>query len=127
MKKCNTCNLEKPRDLFYLRQNGWASPDCKECTKVKRRANYDPSKKKDYDLRRLYGIGLEEYNDMLDVQQGCCAICYAEEDTLCVDHDHDTGDVRGLLCHSCNRGIGLLKDSSSVLDSAKEYLRRYGK
>ena len=124
MKKCGRCDTEKHRDEFYIRANGWASHLCKECTKAARRKNYDPLKKKDYDLKRLYGIGLEEYNDMLEDQCGGCWICGKTEDTLCVDHDHGTGEVRGLLCHGCNRGIGLLGDSVDTLLRAAEYLQK---
>ena len=126
-KECRGCGETLPRSDFYIRANGWASPKCKPCTRAERRKNHDPEKKKDYDLKRLYGIGLEEYNDMLNAQDGGCFICGKQEDTLCVDHDHDTGEVRGLLCHSCNRGIGLLGDSSDTLIRAAEYLQGYGK
>lgn len=60
---------------------------------------------------------------MLEAQGGCCAICKAPKgNKLCVDHDHRTGKVRGLLCSNCNAGLGMFKDSEDLLQSAKGYL-----
>lgn len=75
-----------------------------------------------------YGITVETYRSMWKSQGGFCAIC-GEVDydgiRLCVDHDHVTGTVRGLLCGKCNRGIGLLKDSPAVLAKAALYLEAH--
>lgn len=77
-------------------------------------------------LERNYGITLAEYNEMLDDQGGGCFICgrtAAEEGKrLGVDHDHDTGEVRGLLCQNCNTAIGFLQDDPALLRSAADYL-----
>ena len=75
-------------------------------------------------LMKLYGISLENYQDMFDAQGGCCAICnqISEEEHLCVDHCHQTNEVRGLLCRTCNRALGLFKDDPEILDRAKEYV-----
>ena len=72
-------------------------------------------------LKRLYGIGYEQYSKMFESQNGNCAICL-EQKELVVDHDHNTKEVRGLLCTSCNFGIGNLKDSLLLLESAKQYI-----
>jgi hypothetical protein len=71
-----------------------------------------------------YGIGLEEYNEILFRQNGKCAICGAEPSNknLYIDHNHETGKVRGLLCPRCNFGLGHFKDSSVLLKSAIDYL-----
>lgn len=74
-----------------------------------------------------YGITPEYYADLLDIQAGGCAICGAlEEDqrdgVLGVDHCHETGAVRGLLCENCNRAIGLLQDDPELLRMAIRYL-----
>lgn len=79
-----------------------------------------------------YGITLEEYERMLVEQNGVCAICREPETwrirgelaKLSVDHDHVTGQVRGLLCCNCNHMIGKAQDSPSVLRDAAAYLER---
>lgn len=76
------------------------------------------------DLRKKYGIELEEYEAMLAAQGGVCAICAAtpNDRRLAVDHCHVTGKVRGLLCSSCNIGIGYFRDSAEALAAAIKYL-----
>ena len=74
-------------------------------------------------LKRTYGITVEEYDKLVEVQQGRCAICDESDKALAVDHSHDTGEVRGLLCINCNTGIGSLKDDRSLLLKAVEYLQ----
>lgn len=81
-------------------------------------------------LMRCYGITAKDYADMYEKQEGLCAICGGEGFTmkkmhtlkLVVDHCHTTGKVRGLLCHNCNRALGLMKDSIKNLGAAMEYL-----
>lgn len=76
-------------------------------------------------LRVKYGLSWEEYQDMFERQNGVCAICEKTEEgrMLSVDHKHDeTGKVRGLLCGSCNRALGLFKDDPELLQRAKEYV-----
>lgn len=81
-------------------------------------------------LKRNYGITFKDYLSLLDKQKGLCAICngvgFKMADyhnlQLVVDHCHDTGKVRGLLCHNCNRALGLLQDSTTALESAIKYL-----
>lgn len=89
---------------------------------------------RDGHLRRKYGISTDDYNRLLKEQGGVCAICKNPERVLdnrgrkrrlAVDHDHDTFVVRGLLCYACNTGIGALKESVLVLESAIEYLQRF--
>lgn len=82
-------------------------------------------------LNRIYGITYQTYLLMLDDQDCKCKICEGEGFTmaehhklkLVVDHCHSTGVVRGLLCHNCNRALGLLKDSKEALAKAIEYLK----
>ena len=71
-----------------------------------------------------YGISAEEFETLWDKQNGACAVCGTSfnDNEYRIDHDHDTGKVRGLLCVSCNAGIGLLKDSPKVLLNAVKYL-----
>lgn len=74
---------------------------------------------------RRYAYGLTEagYEALLEFQARRCPICLSEQRPLVVDHDHQTGAVRGLLCGPCNRAIGLLRDSPVVCRLAAEYLR----
>ena len=138
MKTCKICKKEKSLNEFYeTKRNGVAygyHGKCKECYVKKQQENYDPLKKRNENLKRCYGITLNEYNEMLEKQNGKCAICGTTEtkgrksgrgggaDVFAVDHCHDTGDVRGLLCHSCNRAMGLLGDNTHILQSMIEYL-----
>jgi len=74
-------------------------------------------------LKQKYGITIEQFEEMVLQQDGRCAICHSKE-KLVVDHCHTSNEIRGLLCASCNRGIGLLKDSKGVLRQAITYLTR---
>ena len=82
-------------------------------------------------LIRTYGIEPEDYDKMLVEQNGVCACCGCKETNpkkkhLCIDHDHNTGEVRALLCDRCNRGIGAFGDNLDNLQKAVLYLQRYG-
>lgn len=78
-------------------------------------------------LRKKFGITQEQYEDLLAVQGGGCAICGSTETirgkrSLCIDHDHATGKVRGILCHRCNVCIGQAHDDPELLRKAVAYL-----
>ena len=91
-----------------------------------------PEYVRDMSLRRMYGITLAEYNKLVTTQCGSCAICGVvpcedpeagrNQKCLHVDHDHETGEIRGLLCSDCNRGIGFLKEDSEMLMCAALYM-----
>jgi hypothetical protein len=90
---------------------------------------YAANKDKRYgeDLKKHYGITLEDYNEMFSAQDGKCAICSGGpngEKRLCVDHCHSTGKVRGLLCDKCNVGLGRFNDDLALLEKAIEYLKK---
>jgi len=101
-----------------------------ELYRARRRAAYkaDPSKVRGYDLKKKYKITLEEYNEMLVKQNGKCAVCFTNKPKgkggLHVDHDHRTGKVRGLLCHSCNSIAGYADDNIELLEALIAYLKR---
>lgn len=88
-------------------------------------------KKRDRCLQRLYGITLREYDLMLELQEGGCAICGMTPEKngkrLAVDHDHETGKVRELLCSRCNKTLGTLNDDPELCDLFKWYLQKHGK
>lgn len=91
---------------------------------------YHSARARKSQLKCSYGITPEDYDRMLLEQNNSCAICNTKKPTgkwkvFAVDHDHNTGKVRGLLCNECNRGIGLLKDSLTILSSACNYLERH--
>jgi len=75
---------------------------------------------------KRYNIDIDTFHRMYENQNGQCAICKGEInlETCKIDHDHGSGKVRGILCASCNTGIGLLKDSTKTLMSAVKYLKR---
>lgn len=78
-------------------------------------------------LKTKYNLSLEDYDRMLDDQDGRCAICLKPPEPdrhLCVDHDHETGENRGLLCDICNRGVGIFRDDPEALRRAADYLER---
>lgn len=103
---------------------------CKQTRKNK--PEYYRHKRRQYGLKQSYNLTLEQYDEMLKQQNGCCAICGTDKPTgkwssFAVDHNHTTGEVRGLLCNECNRGIGYLKDSPELLIKASEYLLSYNR
>jgi len=81
---------------------------------------------KKYDLKRLYNITVEEYDKIYSLQGGCCAICGVHQKDLKyrlhVDHNHTTGQVRGLLCRMCNTLLGNCKEDIITLQAASNYI-----
>lgn len=107
---------------------------CKPCaSKRARRKNLEViaetglTKERTYSLAREYGMTPEAFTERLLQQHTACAICShpfstARNDVPCVDHDHDTGVVRGILCRKCNLGLGLLGDNATRLRAVLAYL-----
>jgi hypothetical protein len=161
VKPCNNCGILKPLSDFYANPKGRGGlrPECKECTKKRRRDWYLRNREREIErvrqwslahpewvasriaavtgsdkkkladrksyLKRTYGISLEQYDAMLAAQNGVCAICdeaRPDERTLHVDHDHETGEIRGLLCFRCNQAIGSLREIH--FQKAADYLDR---
>ena len=91
----------------------------------------DPDRYGDYALKHNYGLSNSELEEMLEVQEHKCAICGENESLeirgkivrLAVDHCHETGKVRGMLCTRCNQGLGYFRDRIDLLDAAKQYLQ----
>lgn len=103
-----------------------ANPD-KVRASNRKQYHADPRKFRGYHLQREYGISVDAYDKLLDEQGGCCAICFRDEPdgkgAFHVDHCHITNRVRGLLCSTCNRGLGMFKDNPRLLRSAIMYLQ----
>lgn len=110
-----------------------SSPEKREDTRKrnkKRLENEDPRIIKSRSLKHYYGITIEDYDRMFEEQEGLCAICELPETriirnkvaSLHVDHNHETGEVRGLLCSRCNVAIGMMKENPSLFVKAAEYL-----
>ncbi len=130
-KYCYKCKTEKELLKFSRdrsRSDG-LSNRCKscECEKGKKYRRRYPDKERLRKLNYQFGLTLQNYNAMLKEQNGVCAICGLPEPIenrrLPVDHCHDTGKVRGLLCTRCNIALGQFKDDLDILTSAVSYLR----
>ncbi len=140
MKICTKCGIEKPLDDYYRRSGRpqGVQSACKECccasvrsrkARLMRSGEWDATAKRDAQLRYNFGIGIERYDDMLAAQSGVCAICgstCSSGRNLAVDHCHETGRIRGLLCGNCNKALGLLGDDPDRLVRAVEYLKELG-
>lgn len=130
-KHCARCKTTKPVNEFYknVQRKDGLSTYCRPCHRDTNVTMRDPLKRRHY-LLSAYGLSLDEYEAMLKQQNGLCAICKLPDpeskyDRLCVDHDHETGRVRALLCNHCNRAIGLMKDCPDRLSLAAEYIREH--
>lgn len=93
------------------------------------RKRVGPDVIKDQRLRHLYGIDLDEYNARLAAQDYHCPICLRLLTFLTphVDHDHETGEVRAILCGTCNQAVGMIGESFATAERLVEYLRKHGK
>ena len=128
MKPCATCNEVKPLTEFYKHPTGRDGhfKHCKMCDS--KRAKQWAKDNKNKILIRKYGITEQTFNYMLEEQCGRCAICgihFESSKNTHIDHSHETGKVRALLCNHCNRGIGLLKESVQTLKNAIYYLNKH--
>ena len=120
--------LIKNRDkiLAYYSNNYKMNADKMNASRRKR-WHENPDQGRNIKYKLLYGIDLDNYNKLFELQNGRCAICLSDKvlgqgKFLHVDHDHKTGKVRGLLCNSCNFGLGSFKDNPEFLKKAIEYL-----
>lgn len=146
LRQCRRCYEDKPLDDFSSNRS---RPDglhtwCRSCCNIYQRRRYhDPSTEwrerrrtssRKNRLKYLYGIEYDLLMVLYEQQEGCCAICGEAgsapaqgktRSVLVVDHDHETGEVRGLLCRRCNTGLGGLGDSVEILVKAASYLLSY--
>jgi hypothetical protein len=132
-KYCKGCDATKLIDEFYLRNKTSMvrHSTCKECDK--RRVSAIPSiVKREQALKRMYGITQQDYDKMLLEQNNQCAICGTTEpkgrhtsNYFVVDHCHNSGKVRKLLCHNCNTALGLVGDNISTIEEMIKYLQKH--
>ena len=132
-KVCSKCNIEKDASLFQKRYDRPVGirPWCKECQKkidTEHRKTDAGKKKYRKQLWKKSGIDItyEEYKERYEKLDGKCEICNDQLPALCVDHNHKTGEVRGLLCTPCNLAIEHLKESIEIMNNAVEYIKKYG-
>lgn len=125
-RTCSSCGVKKTADHYQLEKDKKALGGvamrsvCRPCMKVV---------KWKQDIKRRYGLTYEGYLRLLAKQEEKCAICRESHNNTSanthhffVDHDHVTGEVRGLLCATCNVGVGMFRDNPEVLKRAIQYL-----
>ena len=104
---------------------------CPKCKRILTESYFAPNSKnckicrRDYDWQYRYGISPEQYYELYLAQDGKCKICGHEpkgDEYLCIDHNKKTGEVRGLLCGDCNRGIGMFKEIAQNFKNAIDYI-----
>lgn len=124
MNTCYKCHMSKPISEFKSNPamlKGYENI-CKSCTIIRQR---------EHRIYRYYGIELEDYDKMAKDQEGKCLLCekvpngLKKGEQFHVDHDHITGKIRGLLCDTCNRGLGMFKESPELLLKASEYISKH--
>ncbi len=138
---CTKCGETDPTKFYYT-PKGYRNYICKKCAclrEASRHRNTDTdahrAKQKEWvqshpnysyraKLRDKYGLTEEDYQSLLADQNGVCKVCSRPPDRgkLHVDHCHHTGKIRGLLCGTCNRGLGMFKDDPALLHKAAKYL-----
>ena len=103
------------------------APRAKKVTKIWRKKNSQKLKatNRAYRLQKVYGLTPQEYNAKVYSQNGLCGICKRPEFPLNVDHNHETGIVRDLLCNRCNMALGQFREDTTILKSAIIYLERH--
>ena len=133
-KACSTCKLEKPLEGFVRNKSSvdGRHNQCKVCRReytqrpeTKELVSFHSTRR---NLKRKYGLTVDQYEAMLDAQGGLCAICRGEQVNvrrMAVDHCHDTGKIRGLLCNPCNAGLGQFKDDPDRMRIAIRYLEEH--
>lgn len=132
MKQCLNCNEIKPLEAFYWKKkNKTREAVCKECSGARAKEWRDSNKHqlRNTAYKKKFGITLDEYEDRLKAQNYCCAICGEHENNFklrfAVDHDHETGKVRDLLCGQCNVAVGMVKENIDILTSMISYLMQH--
>ncbi len=124
----NTITKDEKRQKDNIRQKKWSNKNLEKRREIDRRSyRKDPERskrnaKKKW-LKREYNLSYEQYQLMLDLQNGICACCGNTPNRLVIDHNHQTSKIRGLICDNCNFGIGHFSDSIERLELAIKYLK----
>lgn len=121
-KICSKCKIEYPNDGLHF--NNLDGVKCKTRA-ICRKCHKKTSRK--VHLKRKYNITLENHKLMIDSQEGKCAICNRLPKRLVIDHSHTSGKIRGLLCDTCNSGLGMFKENKKFMENAIKYLEFYNK
>jgi hypothetical protein len=127
-KPCIKCGEVKTLESFTRKKDNADGRlnTCKVCER-ERKSKYkpNPEKSRQYYLKHEFGITVEEYNNLFESQNGCCAICNdppTGNRNLAVDHCHSNGNIRGLLCFRCNATLGKFNDDIELFQKAINYL-----
>lgn len=129
LKKCSNCKTSKPLDEFHrqakgrLKRASWCKVCANSIYREARKRTYSPEQKRRWQIKTRYGLTVAEVEALFAAQNGCCGICRKPMARLHIDHDHVTGNVRGLLCHRCNIVIGGF-DDAEFRDTALAWLNR---
>jgi len=128
-KTCSHCGQTKPLGDFYTSKKEKMGREgyCKLCRNSQRKEHWTKGRlpRQNSYLKYVHGITLEEYNNLLGKQGGVCALCgniNRHGVALHVDHDHTTGEIRGLLCFCCNSALGNAHDNPVILRKMADYL-----
>jgi hypothetical protein len=131
MKTCTKCDIEKDYSFFNKGpgyKDGYKTV-CKPCRNEQRRIkgrSETPEQRFKHKLKSLYNLTIKEYTKMVKFQNNKCKICEEDMKIPFVDHCHNTGIVRGLLCGLCNAGLGQFKDDIHRLNKAVDYIEQTG-
>lgn len=131
-KQCSMCEQVKPLDNFHRQKTGKLGRHsyCADCFNAWKRLSrpttneargHQPEQSSRWNLKSRYGLTPVDYEAMFASQGGVCAICQTVPARPCIDHNHKTGQVRGILCHYCNIRLAALEDAS-YLGPALAYL-----
>lgn len=135
LKYCPKCKTDKPLELYnkHAKETDGLQRLCRDCQKKSSKKYLSTEKgaitTRQAHLKRKYNINIQTYKELLLSQDNKCKICGVSSNPdsranyLVVDHNHTTGDIRGLLCTKCNALLGLALDREDILERAKQYLK----
>jgi hypothetical protein len=130
IKLCGKCGTMTSNYGVNSRAKDGLRSQCRTCDSREKKAHRaaNQSLHREHKLKNRYGMTLEDYDNMLLAQGGACAMCptIPQERKLFVDHNHDTGEVRALLCLPCNTMLGMAGDSVDRLQAGIDYLKEHG-